>query len=153
MPDDDSDEPAVAGEVVDEAFSGPGEWLPPADAARRLSISERTLWRRVTAGQYRRQVISGKAQILVPLAGSVPNTAALAVPAAPDTLSVAIIEELRARREQDAELIADLTAGMVRRAEQLGEMKAQLAAERARADAAEAERDRLRERRWWRWWG
>lgn len=129
MPDDDTAPESIAGEIVSEAYAGPGDWLPLADAARRLGISERTLWRRVTAGQYQRQVRSGKAHVLVPLAGSVPIEIGLAVPATPDVVTLAVIEELRRQREDDTE--------------RLTRQAAEIQALAERAAAAEAQRDLL----------
>jgi len=149
MPDDDTAPESVSGEIVSEAFDGPGDWLPPADAARRIGVSERTLWRRVNAGQYQRKVVSGKAVILVPLAGSVPNTAELAVPATPDAVTLAVIEELRRQHEESAERLTRQATKIEAQAEEIGGLKAQRDAEKARADDLAR---RLAWRWWHRWW-
>jgi hypothetical protein len=120
---DTPDSMPVTGEVVDESFAGKGEWLAPPLAAIRLDISERTLWRRVDAGKLRKRIISGRAQVYVPLSGVMPATAESrenaeenrenvgVVPVTPpDTLVPAVIHELRVRREQDTSTIASLTA-------------------------------------------
>ena len=57
----------TASEVLADDRQVSGEWLPPATAASRLGVSERTLWRLVKAGRYHRRVVDRKAMILVPL--------------------------------------------------------------------------------------
>src|SRR3954467_9804645 len=69
--------PLTDGDVVAGAELPPGEWLPPATAASRLGVSERTLWRLVKAGRYHRRVVDRKAMILVPGAVPLPDTSAI----------------------------------------------------------------------------
>src|SRR5215213_2107442 len=72
----------TASEVLADDRQVSGEWLPPATAASRLGVSERTLWRLVKAGRYHRRVVDRKAMILVPL----PDTGATSgQPPVPDT--------------------------------------------------------------------
>ena len=54
---------ATAGEVV--GATDDGVWLPPAAAAVRLNISERTLWRHVNAGKLTRRTNAGRAEICI----------------------------------------------------------------------------------------
>lgn len=142
MPDDDTDLELIAGEVVSEAFDGPGDWLPPAEAARRIGVSERTLWRRVTAGQLLRKVVSGKALVLVPVAGSVPNPSDLTVPDAPDGLALAVIEELRRQHDEAAERLT-------RQAGHIEELERQTGKLEAERDQARAEVARMQSYSWW----
>jgi len=110
---------SVSGEVVDQSFSGAGEWLTPSQAASRLGMSERTLWRRIDTGKLQKRIVSGRAQVYVPMAGTVPATNhaeenqenAVAVPGRqPDMLALALIEEYRQQRQQDANHVSRLTA-------------------------------------------
>src|SRR3954470_9299318 len=76
----------MAGEVVAGEALPAREWLPPAAAASRLGVSERTLWRLVKAGRYHRRAVDRKAMILVPGAAPLPATGAISVPELlPDT--------------------------------------------------------------------
>jgi hypothetical protein len=147
----------VSGEVVDQSFAGNGEWLTASLAAARLGMSERTLWRRIDAGKLRKRMVAGRAEIYVPLAGTLPATEqteetrppeSIAVSAVSDTLALAIIEELRAQRLADAERLTSLTADTQRQAETIGTLK---------AEAAELRRqlDEVRRKRWYdpRRWG
>lgn len=149
---DDAPHPpdSLTGEVVSEPDTS-GEWLPPAAAASRLGVSERTLWRHVNAGRYHKRVTAGRAEILVPGGTDTePDNPAtdtgLAVPDRSDAALLAVVAELKERRQQDAELIDRLTDRLTRQAEEVGQVKARLA--QAEQRAVDAER-RLRDRRWW----
>ncbi len=146
---DDVDEIATpepaAGELVDRDGGQPGEWLPPAAAALRLGVSERTLWRMVRAGRYHKRTERGRAEVLVPLpddSATTPDGVLPAVTLAPDTaLTLAIVDELRRQREQDTDTI-------VRQAEELGRLRSEIETERRQADSDRqrltAERDAAR---------
>lgn len=154
----------TSGDVLPTAELPPGEWLSPPAAASQLGISERTLWRHVTAGRYHKRTVGGRAEVLVPGVAPVnPDTDSLAIaapePSAPvssDTLTLAIVEELQ--RQHTATLaLVERQADLVRcQAQEIGTATAERDAQQARADAALADRDRLaaeleRERRrtWW----
>src|SRR5215212_5309914 len=133
--------PLTSGDVVADHELPPGEWLPPATAASRLGVSERTLWRLVKAGRYHRRVTDRKAMILVPTTVPVPDTSATSGGAiVPDTSGVpvsgslsgvtdstvsAIVGELRRQHEGSLSLIAQ-------QAETIGRLTAELDAARAR---------------------
>src|SRR4051794_29854909 len=56
----------IVGEPVNP--DTPGEWLTIQDAARHLSVSERTVYRRADRGQLRRRTLSdGRVEVFVPL--------------------------------------------------------------------------------------
>jgi hypothetical protein len=56
----------VVGEPVNP--DTPGEWLTIQDAARQLSVSERTVYRRADRGQLRRRTLpDGRVEVFVPL--------------------------------------------------------------------------------------
>ena len=126
-----------------------GDWLPPSEAASRLGVSERTLWRRVDAGRLNKRLVRGRAEILIPRSETdgAPETD-LAVPDAPDhpargdsELMLAILGELREQRGSDGQTI-------VRLAERVGQLQAENEALTARLAHLEA-----RERQsWWRRW-
>jgi hypothetical protein len=146
----------------------PDGFVPMADAVERFGVSARTIVRRIEAGQ-----IEGE-QIARPqgTVWYVRLPAEAAEDAAPDAaqggnaesdqgtmsggeqtaLAAALVwtqgqvEALTERNERQA-------ATIIEQAQRVGQLEGTLAAERARADAAEAERDRLRGRRWWTWWG
>lgn len=117
MADDDGvqQEPTVtSGEVIDSPDTL-GEWLSPPAAADRLGMSERTLWRLVKEGRYQRRLVNRRAEILVPLpvmgANEKNEEIAVSVPdRPPDTLGIAILNELRLQRTADTETIAKLTS-------------------------------------------
>lgn len=158
---------AASGEVI-EPSDVAGAWLTPPAAALHLDVSERTLWRYVEAGRYHKRIVRGRAEVFIPGAQDAsdslpdsPDTPNLpAVQAPPDTgLTLAVIEELRAQRLQDADTIdrqAQRIAALEReagtQAARANGLEAQLAAEVARRERAEQGAARLRERRWWRFW-
>jgi hypothetical protein len=136
---DTPDSMPVTGEVVDESFAGKGEWLAPPLAAIRLDISERTLWRRVDAGKLRKRIVSGRAQVYVPLSGAAPATeesrenteetseiAHVTPDRQSDVLALALIQEFQARREKDAATITSLTETVTRQAEEIGRLTGEL---------------------------
>lgn len=146
MTDEPISEPTVtSGEVV-SASDTTGTWLSPPAAASRLGVSERTLWRHVNAGRYHKRVVAGRAEILVPEgADSLPDNSATAIaPVTPDAALLAVVAELKERRQQDADLIDRLTGRLTGQAEEIGKLKQErddLAAKLATAG-----------RRRWRWW-
>jgi hypothetical protein len=162
MPEDQqgvSPPDAAAGELLESSEEPAGDWLPPAAAALRLGVSERTLWRMVKDGRYHKRTERGRAEVLVPLpdnSATAPEASLLAVRQAPDTsLSLAILDELRRQREED-------TGTIVRQAEEIGRLRSEVEAERRQADsdrqrltaerdAAARELEVLRSRPWWRW--
>lgn len=140
---------SVSGEVV-SAPDVTGEWLPPATAASRLGISERTLWRHVNAGRYHKRIAAGRAEILVPGSGAVPDTAdtpaGLAVPDNDRHLTLALVAELSRRLDEEADRQRRLTVKTERQAQEIGRLQAE-------RDAARRERDdlaaKMKARRWW----
>jgi hypothetical protein len=161
----------TAGDVVDAGDRQPGDWLPPAAAASRLGVSERTLWRLVKAGRYHRRVADRKAMILVPTTAPPPDTSATSgSPIVPDTVTrelsgnlsgvtdsavSAIVGELRRQHESSLALIAQ-------QAETIGRLTAENEALKAAQGALEAPGlteppDPTTEgsvpwwRSWWRW--
>jgi hypothetical protein len=142
----------ISGDIV-SAPDVTGEWLPPAAAALRLGISERTLWRHVNAGRYHKRITSGRAEILTPEGAAVPDNSAtptgLAVPDDDRQMSLAIIEELRRRLDTEADRQRRLSVKTERQAQEIGRLQAARAAAEQRA-ADLAERLRAAERPWWR---
>jgi hypothetical protein len=57
----------TTGELLTADAPVVGVWLPPAAAAARLGLSERTLWRQVKAGRYHKRTLGGRSTVLVPL--------------------------------------------------------------------------------------
>lgn len=113
MTDEGTEQTVTTGEVVSTPDTS-GEWLSPPAAADRLGMSERTLWRKVSEGRYQKRVVNRRAEILVP----VPVTGAteenqenalVAPDRAPDSMALAVIDELKQQRRQDNETIASLT--------------------------------------------
>ena len=127
----------TASDVLADDRQVSGEWLPPATAASRLGVSERTLWRLVKAGRYHRRVVDRKATILVPLPdmGATPGEPSLpdtmlatpsgSVSGVTDTAVLAIVDELRRQAEASLALIAQ-------QAETIGQLRADLAAAESR---------------------
>jgi predicted ribosome quality control (RQC) complex YloA/Tae2 family protein len=62
-----------------------------------------------------------------------------------DTLALAVIEELRQQRQTDNDRLT-------RQTDEIKALAERAAAAEARADLLAAELERLRERRWWRFW-
>jgi excisionase family DNA binding protein len=156
MFDDDDDTPTT-GEVVDPLADTPGEWLTIEKAADRLACHQRTIWREITRGKLRRRRVGRAAEVFVPRGmpplGTPSSDMVPATADTPDTLALAVIDELRTRREQDAAIIERLTDGTTRQAEEIGKLKAERDAAEARAaqlaEALAAERARPWYRRWW----
>lgn len=149
----------VNGEVVDQSFSGDGEWLAPNLAAVRLGMSERTLWRRIDTGKLRKRLRDGRAQVYVPVAGRAPDTedapVAGRVPATdgsalatvtPDNqaFSLAVIEELRRQHQETLDIIE-------RQSGQIADLSRQLGSSETERDVLCAEL-LLARRPWWRRW-
>ena len=139
---------STTGEVIGGDQLPMGDWLPPAAAASRLGVSERTLWRLVKAGRYHKRTERGRAEVLVPASAPLPDDSASAgstgrtvdtgayaksgsLTAMPDGLAVAILEELSRQREDDAERLTC-------QAETIGRLTAEL--DQARARIADLER-------------
>lgn len=131
---------SLAGEVVDDDALPPGDWLPPAAAASRLGVSERTLWRLVKAGRYQRRVVDRKAMILVPTTVPLPDTSATsATPFVPDTVAtelsgissgvtdtaiLAVVDELKRQSEASLALVAQQAETIGRQAAEIEALKA-----------------------------
>jgi hypothetical protein len=149
----------TTGEVVSKAYAGLGEWLPIAAGAYRLGVHERTLRRWLDEGLYQRRSVKGRTQVYVPVSGSAPDspdtdpdvsgvsdrppgTALDVSRPEPDTLALALLEELKRRDQDQAERLTC-------QAETIGTLKAKLDA--AAAEAAELRRQLDEARRpWWR---
>lgn len=147
----------TTGEVLSKAYAGPGEWLPIAAGAYRLGVHERTLRRWLDEGLYQRRSAKGRTQVFVPLSGPAPDspdsepdtsgdppdtTLDVSRPA-PDALGLAILEEMK-RQDQEK------TERLTRQAEEIGKLKAELAASEARAALLDADLKAARDRPWWR---
>jgi AraC-like DNA-binding protein len=147
---DTPQEPTVTrGEVISEPVTS-GEWLTPSSAADRLGMSERTLWRMVKDGRYQKRLVNRRAEILVPVSdtsatGNATETALSLSDRPSDTLALAVIEELRQQRQTDNDRLT-------RQTDEIKALAERAAAAEARADLLAAELERLRERRWWRFW-
>jgi hypothetical protein len=124
------------GEILANDRQVSGAWLPPAAAASRLGVSERTLWRLVKAGRYHRRIVDRKAMILVPLpdTGATPGEPSLPdttiapvsgiVSGVTDSAVLAIVDELKRQAESSLALIAQ-------QAETIGTLRAENQALRA----------------------
>jgi len=102
MADDDAVTGAapVGGEVLERAYDGPGEWLKARQAAIRLGISDRTLWRRVNEGKLKKRLERNQAEVYVPLDGvaGTPPVIEQQMAPAPTWAPLAVLDELEALR-------------------------------------------------------
>ena len=117
----------IVGEPVNP--DTPGEWLTIQDAARQLSVSERTVYRRADRGQLQRRTLTdGRVEVFVPL--TVPTEVSDAVS---DTDS-----------QERAVLLVDRVSAAVSR--QLESLIVELAASRDRIEVLARENGTLSER-------
>lgn len=145
----DTDRQAIAGDVV-SASDVTGAWLPPAAAATRLGISERTLWRDVKAGKYHRRIVDRKALILVPDSSSDDGRQSeTGLAPLPDTGATALaLTEMAERLTRQANTVT-------RQAVQIARLTGDRQLLQSERDAAEARAADLAARlaqAEWRWW-
>ncbi len=123
-----------------------GIWVTPAEAASRLGIAERTLWRRVAKNLIHKRVVRGRAEILipdgtptasgdgeskqpivfVPRASEPPDRAAKPARANESSVALAhgVVQELREQREADAEAISRYVQIIQEQADRIGRLAA-----------------------------
>jgi excisionase family DNA binding protein len=145
MPIEDTEETAT-GEVVDPLADTPGDWLTIEAAADRLACSQRTVWRMVSRGQLRRRGVGGRAEVFVPTGmppvGTPSSDMVPATRATPDTVTLAVIDELRRQREADTARLTELTDKLAASERDNGQLTAEAAELRRQLDEAR--------RPWWR---
>lgn len=147
-----AERPVTSGEVV-SAPDVTGEWLPPATAASRLGVSERTLWREVKAGRYHRRIVDRKALILVPDSSATPNEGATGLAVAPDTgASLAALVEMERRLSRQANTVTRQAVQITRLTERLEARAESLEWTQAQLDQARAELEAMRARAALPWW-
>jgi hypothetical protein len=150
-----------AAEVI-EPENVRGEWFIPSEAATRLGISERTLWRRVNKGRLHRRIVRGAAEVFIP-AGSrtaltqsgiptddLPDMGAMieVVERSERALLKAVVEEIKRSWERDVARLAALTDTSLVQSRRLGELTIRLEHEQAENARLTAELDRARQP-WW----
>lgn len=124
---------SLSGEIMDPEDGG--RWELATIAHTLLGVSQKTLYRRIERGLIKTRK-NGLGRLEVWLSPEVtPATPMTMAPAVPDTLTLAIVNELRQQREADRQAI-------VTQAETIAALSERAA--RAEADAAAAERERRR---------
>jgi chromosome segregation ATPase len=154
------DEPvAESGTEPDTEHGAERVWLPVAEAARALGVTEQAIRRRMGRGtlETRREVDGNRVRTLVAVAVTNPraerSTEPVANPVAEPDQTVTELREQVARLEERLAAAAALESELRRQAEEIraafreriAELKADLERERRRAEEAErrqAERDR-----------
>lgn len=146
-------ENATSGDVIAPTGTA-GAWMRPPPAAAALGISERTLWRHVEAGRYRKRIVDGRAEVFVPgeMSGapdSVATPQSLAERREPDNSAMLVVAELqRHLTALEASRAADMDR-LTRQAEEIGRLQAERDALREQLDAERQARAAAERRRWW----
>jgi hypothetical protein len=156
-----------AAEVIEPERIG-GEWFTPSEAAVRLGISERTLWRRVNKGRLHRRIVRGAAEVFIP-SGSrtaltqsgipkddLPDMGAMleVVERSERAMMKAVVEEIKRSWERDVARLAELTDTSIAQARTLGELSVKLEHTQSENARLTAELARAHEPRpgWWQRW-
>jgi septal ring factor EnvC (AmiA/AmiB activator) len=131
----------------DDMTTEQGEWLAPKDAAARLGVSERTLYRQLAAGRLRKRIgPDSRPLVLVPLtARQAASDSGRQAAEEQAERAVALLERANAMvAQQVAPLLAELSA-MRQQLTELAEDRGRLSAENAhlRARVTELEARQL----------
>lgn len=156
MSDTETNEPTVTtGEVVSEPVTT-GEWLTPPEAATRLGISERTLWRYIDQGRYHKRVRDRRAEILVPVSGATPAPSSkTALAPTPDTGAILEkLEEITRRVSRQSMTVTRQAVQITRLTADRQRLQAERDTERERAAELQLRLAEEQGKRWWRkLWG